>query len=257
MGSCCQYINSNNEIQFNLAQEILKEREKKLKNKNSSSKFENYLINSYRGQLSTNTLKKNGTLNSNIESTTFNSQIQNNIIILINKLREDPLSFIPIIDKYSQMIQFNTKKKYYYIIINNFEIILNQGLEVFEETKKFLQNVKPVNKLIYFEDLNIHFPYNTDDYDNDKYIESEINRIKNEARIKFSEISIICNQNVLNEEYIIVSNLIDFDDDEKNNRNILLNQKFRKIGINLGKINDDKNIYCIYLTFGEENDDEF
>ena len=117
MGSCCQYINSNNEIQFNLAQEILKEREKKLKNKNSSSKLENYLINSYRGQLSTNTLKKNGTLNSNIESTTFNSQIQNNIIILINKLREDPLSFIPIIDKYSQMIQFNTKKKHYYIII--------------------------------------------------------------------------------------------------------------------------------------------
>jgi hypothetical protein len=155
------------------------------------------------------------------------------------------------------MIQFNTKKKHYYIIINNFEIILNQGQEVFEETKKFLQNVKPVNKLIYFEDLNIHFPYNTDDYDNDKYIESEINRIKNEARIKFSEISIICNKNVLNEEYIIVSNLIDFDDDEKNNRNILLNQKFRKIGINLGKINDDKNIYCIYLTFGEENDDEF
>ena len=67
MGSCCQYINSNNEIQFNLAQEILKEREKKLKNKNSSSKLENYLINSYREQLSTNTLKKNGTLNSNIE----------------------------------------------------------------------------------------------------------------------------------------------------------------------------------------------
>ena len=155
------------------------------------------------------------------------------------------------------MVQFNNKKKHYYIIINNFHIILNQGQEVFEETKQFLQNVKPVNKLNYFEDLNVNFPYNTNDYDSDNYIESEINRIKNEARIKFSEISIICNKNVLNEEYIVVSNLIDFDNVDKINRNILLNKKFRKIGINLGKINDDKNIYCIYLTFGEENDDEF
>ena len=258
MGSCCQYINSNNEFQFNLDQEILKKRKKKLKNKNSFSKFENNLINSYREQLSTNkVLKKNGTLNSNIESTTFNSQIQNNILIYINKLREAPLSFIPIIDKYSQMVQFNNKKKHYYIIINNFHIILNQGQEVFEETKQFLQNVKPVNKLNYFEDLNVNFPYNTNDYDSDNYIESEINRIKNEARIKFSEISVICNKNVLNEEYIVVSNLIDFDNVDKINRNILLNKKFRKIGINLGKINDDKNIYCIYLSFGEENDDEF
>ena len=258
MGSCCQYINSNNEIQFNLAQEILKEREKKLKNKNSFMKFENNLINSYRGELSTNNaLKKNGTLNSNLESTTFNSQIQNNIIILINKLREDPSSFIPIIDKYSQMIQFNTKKKHYYIIVNNFHIILNQGQEVFQETKNFLLNIKPVNKLNYFEDLNFNFPNNVNDCDSDNYIQSEIDRIKNESRIKFSEISVICNKNVLNEEYIIVSNLIDFDNEDKINRNILLNGKFKKIGINFGKINDDKNIYCIYMSFGEENEDEF
>jgi hypothetical protein len=58
MGSCCQYINSNNEFQFNLDQEILKEREKKLKNKNNISKFENNLIYSYREQLSINVLKK-------------------------------------------------------------------------------------------------------------------------------------------------------------------------------------------------------
>ena len=258
MGTCCQYMNPNNEIQFNLEQEVLKEREKKLKNKNSFIKFENNLINSYRGELSTNNaLKKNGTLNSNLESTTFNSQIQNNIILLINKLREDPSSFIPIIDKYSQMVEFNNKNKHYYIIVNNFHIILNQGQEVFQETKNFLLNIKPVNKLNYFEDLNFNFPYNVNDCDSDNYIQSEIDRIKNESRIKFSEISVICNKNVLNEEYIIVSNLIDFDNEDKINRNILLNGKFKKIGINFGKINDDKNIYCIYMSFGEENEDEF
>ena len=58
MGTCCQYMNPNNEIQFNLEQEVLKEREKKLKNKNSFMKFENNLINSYRGELSTNNALK-------------------------------------------------------------------------------------------------------------------------------------------------------------------------------------------------------
>ena len=155
------------------------------------------------------------------------------------------------------MVEFNNKNKHYYIIVNNFHIILNQGQEVFQETKNFLLNIKPVNKLNYFEDLNFNFPYNVNDCDSDNYIQSEIDRIKHESRIKFSQISCICNKNVLNEEYIVVSNLIDFDNLDKINRNILLNKIFRKIGINLGKINDDKNIYCIYLSFGEENDDEF
>jgi hypothetical protein len=47
------------------------------------------------------------------------------------------------------------------------------------------------------------------------------------------------------------------DSPDKINRNILLNGKFNKIGINSRKINDDKNIFCIYITLGEENEDEF
>ena len=155
------------------------------------------------------------------------------------------------------MVQFNNKKKHYYITVDNFKIILNEGQEAFKEAKNFLQNIKPVNKLTYFEDLNIHFPSDKENCDNGDYIQSEIDRIKNESRIKFSEISCICNKNVPNEEYIIVSNIIDMDSPDKINRDILLNGKFSKIGVNSGKINDDKNIYCVYMTFGEENQDEF
>ena len=114
-----------------------------------------------------------------------------------------------------------------------------------------------MNKLNYFEDLNIHFPSNTEECDNENYIQSEIDRIKSESRIKFSQISCICNKNVPDEEYIVVSNIIDMDSPDKINRNILLNGNFNKIGINSGKINEDKNIFCIYMTFGEENEDEF
>ncbi len=253
----CNWCKGGNEYDgmLNLDLEVKKEREKKLRNKNSFNKFENNLMDTNR-KLSSN-LNRIGTFNSNIDFSTTNNQLQNNLVFLINKLRQDPLFFIPIIDKYSEMVQFNNKKKHYYITVDNFKIILNEGQEAFKEAKNFLQNIKPVNKLTYFEDLNIHFPSDKENCDNGDYIQSEIDRIKNESRIKFSEISCICNKNVPNEEYIIVSNIIDMDSPDKINRDILLNGKFTKIGVNSGKINDDKNIYCVYMTFGEENQDEF
>ena len=260
MGSnCCKFISDNNEGQLNLNEEILKEKERKLKQRFSFKQFGSgiYDTNKLINQKTSDILNRNNSLNSNNELSSIKTQLQNNLVLLINKLRQDPLFFIPIINKYSQMIQFNEKKKHYYIKVNNFNIILNEGENAFNEAKNYLQNVKPVNKLNYFEDLNIRFPSNIEECDNDNYIQSEIDRIKHESRIKFSQISCICNKNVPDEEYIVVSNIIDMDSPDKINRNILLNGKFNKIGINSSKINDDKNIFCIYMTFGEENEDEF
>ena len=260
MGSnCCKFFNDNNEGQLNLDEEVLKEKERKLKQRFSFNKFGSGILDSTKitNIKPSNNLNRYNSLNSNNELSSINIQLQNNLVLLINKLRKDPLFFIPIINKYSQMIQFNAKKNHYYITIDNFNIILNQGEEAFNEAKNYLQNVQAVKELNYFEDLNILFPSNIEECDNDNYIQSEINRIKNDSRIKFSEISCICNKNVPNEEYILVSNIIDMDSPDKINRDILLNGKFSKIGVNSGKINDDKNIYCVYMTFGEENQDEF
>ena len=85
-----------------------------------------------------------------------------------------------------------------------------------------------------------------------------MNRIKNNSKINFLNIQYICHKNIMNEEYIILSIIIDFENEkDKRIRKILINNKFSKIGISLVKIDEEKNIYYIIMTFGEEkkNDD--
>ncbi len=112
MGSnCCKFISDNNEEQLNLNEEVLKER--KLKQRFSFKQFGSgiYDTNKLINQKTSDILNRNNSLNSNNELSSIKTQLQNNLVLLINKLRQDPLFFIPIINKYSQMIQFNEKKK--------------------------------------------------------------------------------------------------------------------------------------------------
>lgn len=74
----CNWCKGGNEYDgmLNLDLEVKKEREKKLRNKNSFNKFENNLMDTNR-KLSSN-LNRIGTFNSNIDFSTTNNQLQNN-----------------------------------------------------------------------------------------------------------------------------------------------------------------------------------
>jgi hypothetical protein len=265
MGNCYNiiaYSTNNMNIHINFDQETIKDRlrQKKLKEEHHEN-FESNLILSERKksdsyQSNDFLLSRNNSLNSNNDY--ILNIIKINLLKIINKLRQEPSSFIPLLDKYSNLIQFDSKRKLYYININNYKILIKKGKENFNETKGFLEKMKPVKKVIYFEDLNFNIPSNLNDLEDDKYFINEMNRIKNNSKINFLNIQYICHKNIMNEEYIILSIIIDFENEkDKRIRKILINNKYSKIGISLVKIDEEKNIYYIIMTFGEEkkNDD--
>ena len=260
MGCCINYFSENNNLDLNL--ELEKDKQRYLL-RNLPSLRDNYWINNLTSNLNTENPNKTYSMKNSIElidkKNSINSielnndknNIKKELFLLINNLRRNPGSFIQIINNYLNQIEFNNQNNSYYINVNNYNIIIDEGKECFEETINYLINIDPIKTLAMDDNLYINFPEeNFNLFDNKNYLDNEINKLNSDK--KYNNIEYICNKNVYNAEFIIVMNLLDPNNKERTNRKILMNPNYNKIGINYYKIDEKNNVYCFYLIFGDD-----
>ena len=98
------------------------------------------------------------------------------IFTYINKIRENPQSFIDNIEKAKFYIEYNKSNKLIYK--KNIKVALSQGLPAFEEAISILKITKPMNKLIFEPKLMVKLPETEEDLMNKKYLKLEIKKMK-------------------------------------------------------------------------------
>lgn len=91
----------------------------------------------------------------------------------INSIRENPQSFIPIIEKAKSHIMFD--KKGTCIYKSSVKVALSRGEPAFDEAIDYLRNLQPMNRLIFSPDLVIIPPNNEDELKDRKYMNEKIN----------------------------------------------------------------------------------
>ena len=94
----------------------------------------------------------------------------------INKIRENPQSFIDNIEKAKFYIEYNNSNKL--IQKKNIKVALSQGLPAFEETISILKIVKPMNKLIFEPKLMVKLPQNEEELLDKNFFKLEIKKMK-------------------------------------------------------------------------------
>lgn len=97
------------------------------------------------------------------------------IFIHINKIRENPQSYIDIIEESKQYIKYNNSNKL--IFKKNVKVALDQGLPAFEEAISILKMSTPMNKLIFEPKLVVKLPQSEEEILNKEYFKKEVNKM--------------------------------------------------------------------------------
>ena len=97
----------------------------------------------------------------------------------INKIRENPESFIDKIEQEKFNVEYNKSNKLIYK--KNIKVALSQGLPAFEEAISILKITKPMNKLIFEPKLMVKLPETEEDLMNKKYLKLEIKKMKDKG----------------------------------------------------------------------------
>ena len=101
----------------------------------------------------------------------------------INQIRENPQSFIKVIEQAKRNIILDKRGIYIYKSI--VKVALSRGLPAFDETIDFLKKLKPMPKLIFSNDLLIDVPINEEQLKDKKYMNEQINaKVQNGIPIK-------------------------------------------------------------------------
>lgn len=91
----------------------------------------------------------------------------------INNIRENPQSFIPIIEKAKSNIMFD--KKGLCIYKSSVKVALSRGEPAFDEAIEFLGNLQPMKRLEFSPDLVIIPPTNEEEIKDRRYMNEQIN----------------------------------------------------------------------------------
>ena len=166
-------INSKRKLDENISV-----KQKQIKNKNSK-KSVNKKIN-----LDINEIKLKRELNSNLNNNIINEKkpmddFSQYIFNHINKIRENPQSFISNIEKAKPYILYNKSKKLIYK--KNVKVALSEGIPAFQEAISILKICKPMNKLIFEPKLMVKLPDNEDDIIDKEYFKYEIRKMISEG----------------------------------------------------------------------------
>ena len=166
-------INSKRKLDENISV-----KQKQIKNKNSK-KSVNKKIN-----LDINEIKLKRELNSNLDNNIINEKkpmddFSQYIFNHINKIRENPQSFISNIEEAKPYILYNKSKKLIYK--KNVKVALSEGIPAFQEAISILKICKPMNKLIFEPKLMVKLPDNEDDIIDKEYFKYEIRKMISEG----------------------------------------------------------------------------
>jgi len=159
-------------------EENISVKQKQIKNKNSK-KSVNKKIN-----LDINEIKLKRELISNLNNNIINEKkptddFSQYIFNHINKIRENPQSFISNIEEAKPYILYNKSKKLIYK--KNVKVALSEGIPAFQEAISILKICKPMNKLIFEPKLMVKLPDNEDDIIDKEYFKYEIRKMISEG----------------------------------------------------------------------------
>ena len=160
----------------------------------------------------------------------------------INAIREDPQSFINIIQNAKKNIKMD--KSGIKIYKSNVKVALNKGIEAFDEAIEFLRKTNPMNKLIYNPDFVIDLPNNEQDIASKDYLADKVKvKIDNGNDIKSFWKDIVKDE----ESCFILTVVDDSIKNAGNKRKDILNKDNKYIGISSIKIG--KSFAC-YIVLG-------
>ena len=180
--------NKNNFINMAQKNEEIKEKYIQTSENNNITDLENKGVNALKERIEI----KNNDLNTENENMNyiFTTTVQRPkddfseyIFDNINKIREDPQSFIKVIEQAKKNITLD--KKGIFIYKSNVKVALSRGVPAFDETINFLKNLKPMSKLIFSNELLIEYPINEEQIKDRKYMNEQINiKVQNGIPIK-------------------------------------------------------------------------
>ena len=166
-------INSKRELEGNIS-EI---KRKQIKKRNSKKQLDKRI------NIDSNEIKLKREINTNINNIINEKKPMDDfsqyIFDHINKIREDPQSFINNIEEAKTFILYNKSKKLIYK--KNVKVALSEGIPAFQEAISILKICKPMNKLIFEPKLMVKLPDNEDDIINKEYFKSEIKKMKSKG----------------------------------------------------------------------------
>ena len=162
------------------------------------------------------------------------------IFTQINLLRENPSSFINLIQGSESNIQRDKKNRLIYKA--KLKVALDKGIKAFEEAKLILSNTKPMPKLNFDYDMKLKLPKNEINIKSNNYLKNQI-LIKGDKGIN---IKAYWKEIIYDPETCFVLMIVD-DNGKKAGfkRRNLLNPEYKYIGISSKNINN--NFIC-YIT---------
>ena len=160
----------------------------------------------------------------------------------INAIREDPQSFIDIIQKSKKNIKID--KSGIKIYKSTCKVALNKGEPAFNEAIEFLRKTKPMNKLIYNPDFVIDLPNNEYDIISKEYLGNKVKeKIERGIDIKSFWKDIVKDE----EACFILTVVDDSARNSGNKRNDILNRDNKYIGISSVRIGRS---FACYIVLG-------
>ena len=179
---------------------------------------------------------------------TPSDDFSNYIFNKINDIRQNPQKYISVLEDAKNNITTDkkTKKLIYKSPNSKVKVALNRGADAFDEAIMFLNNLEPMNPLIYHPLITINAPDNELDLKNKDYLKDEVTRIENK-KIYIKSFF----RDIVKEPETCFILLIA--DDSKNSgvkRKDILDRNKKYMGIVSKKI--EKSFAC-YITFAENN----
>jgi len=197
--------------------------------------------------------------NENINKNNYNSNNNNNennykstVFRILNQVREDPSSFIPVIKDNMQYIieetirggeDFESKK---IIFKKKLKVALYKGIPAFNEAIETLKNITPIEPFIYKKELEVPLPKTEEEISDNTYFKRKINEMKE----KGINIKIFFKDLIKDGE--ISALLMIIDDSQQNpgiKRECILNPNFKYIGISHVTIGKK---FVAYITFSKD-----
>ena len=161
----------------------------------------------------------------------------------INLLRQNPKSFINLIEDSKKKITYDKKKRLVYK--SNVKVALSKGEPAFDGAISVLKNTVPMNKLIYNPNMNIPLPISEEEIKDKNYLKNNVKLLlSNNVKIRTYWRDIINDP----ETSFILMIVDDSGNKAGNKRKDLLNPDMKYIGICSTMIG--KNFVC-YLCFSE------
>ena len=153
------------------------------------------------------------------------------IVEIINRIREDPVSYADEIENSIQYIMEEEDKKdpskKKLIFKKKVKVALNKGVQAFKEAAEFLRNLKPLSPFEFSQDRCIPLPDNEDEFKDPTFLREKVKllRTKTQVDVFFKDLIKIPDVSAL---------LMIVDDTLKNpgkKRMALLNKELKYIGV--------------------------